>query len=108
MMRGRIKGSATVYPPYTLALPFIFPYTLGCMAAGKLMLQQLLIDLQLPGKHWLIESLYKSAVPCTGFVPFVQLYGFALGNTYNYTQGTNPTHPRNPWYNYYIFMLSNV
>ena len=28
--------------------------------------------------------------------------GFALGNTYNYTQGTNPIHPRSPWYNYYL------
>ena len=74
MMRGQIKG--TIYSPYTLAQPFVFPYTLGCMVArttiasspgpsppgegggrglgtrlGQLMLQLLLTV----WKHWLMN-----------------------------------------------------
>ena len=30
--------------------------------------------------------------------------GCALGNTYNCPQSTNPIHPRNPWYNYYLYV----
>ena len=64
-MRGRINGTATSW--YILAQPFIFPYSVWL--PGQLILQQLLIDPQLSGKHWLIESWYKSRV--SGFVPFV-------------------------------------
>ena len=62
------------------------------------------MDPQLSGKQWLIESWYKSAVTwasvgvwiCTLRVVICIPLGFALGNTYNYTQGTNPIHPRSP------------
>ena len=76
------------------------------------------MDPQLSGKHWLIESWYKSAVPwasvgvwvCTLRVVICIVIcipsGFALGNTYNYTQGTNPIHPRSPWYNYYMYVCN--
>ena len=60
MMCRWIKGTATVSIPHT---PWCsLPYTLGCMVTGQLMLRLLLIDPQLSGKHWRIESWYKSAV----------------------------------------------
>ena len=101
----------SIYSPYTLAQPFIFPYTLGCMVARTTNALAVANDPQLSGKRWLIESWYKSAVPwasvgvwvCTLRVVICIPLGFALGNAYNYTQGTNPIHLRSPWYIYICF-----
>ena len=53
----------SIYSPYTLVQPFIFPYTLGCMVARTTNALAVANDPQLSRKHWLIESWYKSAVP---------------------------------------------
>ena len=68
-MRGQIKRASTVSTPWH-SLSYI---NLGCMVARATNASAVANDLQLSGKHWLIESWYKSAVPWVSWVYWAKL-----------------------------------
>ena len=106
----------SIYLPYTLTQPFIFPYTLGCMVARTT--NALAVANRTPNCLGNIGQLnhgtsqryhgFLGCMVCTLCVVICIPSGFALENTHNYTQGTNPIHPRNPWYNYYLYHIAEI